>query len=707
MLSIKACIIFPNCIFIRHQMFMIVPVIIVLILIGITYRNDITRKAAKGKPFWYTYRKLVALLVMTLTPIIVLNILIPERIITDPAERLRLAEEQGDNTTYISASEVLCKMYPDSIPLLLDYVDASEERNVSASNSPNTDQFLSYGNTQLIARAYQIIRYNDSEGMQFDTRQLDSNQRYTSWLKALQCFLYASSNEAEIIRLLRKELRLNPSNERAHQLFIQVAERGFPVLYDSLMCDPGTARFIPTRTKNDYYFTQGHAVLYFKNIIKDRFGAVGWLTLLAALLVSGVWIVFLRSMDVFSREKWGPILIVFVAGALFTNLCLPLYDAARLLYDFHLNGEVVNDFLYCTVVIGGSEELVKLLPWLLFALLSKRFREPFDYLLYASVAALGFAFAENLMYLEDTGNIVGRTIMSSVGHMFDASIIAYAFILSRYRYKQPWAKWLLPVAGFVLAALAHGFYDFWLISEAVGEYAFVTTLFFIASLHVWFFFKNNALNNSGFFTTHQVYNARFQQDLLTFALLGMLMVEYTFVSIEYGADDGNQIIVYSSYMVFLFLIYVSVMLQKIDLRKGVWKRWRFKMPEIGSMFGLPSGEATDEDEAQDFTGLKLRLFAPKTNPYIGDKLPKSGTCVKAIRVNGHTGWYVFELNTPLHYGSFVPTHIIVKNKQPHQPLDQPKIEIYFMFVPDIELLRSEDIPANRLRYAGRAYSMPV
>jgi hypothetical protein len=160
-------------------------------------------------------------------------------------------------------------------------------------------------------------------------------------------------------------------------------------------------------------------------------------------------------------------------------------------------------------------------------------------------------------------------------------------------------------------------------------------------------------------------------------------------------------------MVFLFLIYVSVILHKIDLEQGVWKRWRFKMPEIGGIFGLPSGAATDEDEEQDFTGLKLRLFAPKTNPYIGDKLPKSGKCVKAICVNGHTGWYVFELNTPLHYGSFVPTHIIVKNKQPHQPLNQPKIEIYFMFVPDIDLLRSEDIAANQLRYAGRAYSMPI
>lgn len=686
---------------------MVVTILILLFLIGITYRQDLVQKTVQGKPRWYPYRKLMALFALTLIPVIVLNILIPERIITDPAERKRLAEEQHDNTNYFEASEALCRMYPDSIPLLLQYIDDCETRNLSTYSSRDIDHFPSSVNVRFTVVAYKTIRYDDAEGVAYPIDKLDSNQRFHPWLKALQLHMYGSSQEAEIFRLLRKELKRNPTNERAHLLFLQVAKTQSKALFDSLMCAPNTARFVPSFVKNDYYFTHGHIGLYFQNIIAERFGSVSWLTLLASLLVSGVWVVFLRSMDVFNREKWGPIIVVFLTGALFTHLCLPLYDTAQLVYGLQLNGEAANDFLYCTLVIGGSEEIVKLLPWLLFAWFSKRMREPFDYLLYASVAALGFAFAENLMYLEDTGNIVGRTIMSSVGHMFDASIVAYAFILSRYRYTQPWAKWLLPVAGFALAALAHGFYDFWLISEAVEEYAFVTTLFFIASLHIWFFFKNNALNNSDFFTTHRVYNAGFQQDLLTFALLGMLMVEYTFVSLEYGADDGNRIIVHSSYMVFLFLVYVSFMLHRIDLQKGVWKRLQFALPGIGRLFGMPSGETTETDEHGDFTGLKLRLFAPKTNPYIGDKLPKSGTCVKPIRVNGHSGWYVFELNTPIHYGSFVPTHIIVKNKQPHQPLDQPKIEIYFMFVPDIDLLRSENIAANQLRYAGRAYSMPI
>jgi hypothetical protein len=122
------------------------------------------------------------------------------------------------------------------------------------------------------------------------------------------------------------------------------------------------------------------------------------------------------------------------------------------------------------------------------------------------------------------------------------------------------------------------------------------------------------------------------------------------------------------------------------------------------------GRSNDEggsEESRNFVGQTLRLFAPKTNPYIGDKLPKSGVCVRKVTVGGNPNWYVFQLNTPIRYNNFVETHIILKNKRPDQPLDEPKIEIYFMFIPDIRLLNEEEINVRDLRYAGRAYSMPV
>ena len=687
---------------------MIYPIILVLILIAFTYRKEVISKPIAGKPIWYPYRKLIALLLITIVPIVLANTFIPERLLTTPQERIDAAKENGDQYQVSIAYKDLCAQYPDSVSLQFDCIDIlADYRQYDYEDLMHTVTKINPGpETKILAKAYIQLKVEVFERNDTLLESIPDNYPFVNYLKTLEGLQNSSLSMQECEQLLRREIKLNPTDKRAYRLLFSIyTSSGATQKKDALLRDPQAMPFFSDQLKNDYYFSHGHWGLYFQNIIESRILSVSWLTFLAALLVSFVWIIFLRSMDVFNREKWQPIVIVFIGGALFTHLCLAFYDAAELYFHFTINGEALNDFMYCFTVIGGGEELVKLLPWLLFALFSKRMKEPYDYLFYASISALGFAFAENLMYLEDTGNIVGRTIMSSVGHMFFASIVAYAFILAKYRYKQRIWKILTPILGFIAAALAHGFYDFWLISDAVSDFSFVTTLFFILSLHVWFFFKNNALNNSGFFSGSNAYNANFQQDLLTFSLLAILMVEYIMVSWKYGADDGNNRIRSSVILVFMFLIYVSVMLQRFDLKKGVWNKWRFRMPAFSrSIFGMSSDD--DEDD-QDFIGLKLRLFAPKSNPYIGDKLPKSGVCVQKIEVNGQGGWYVFQLNSPINYNNYVSTHIILKNKYPNRTLSDPKIEIYFLFIPDIHLLESENLNVKQLRYAGRAYSMPI
>ena len=157
--------------------------------------------------------------------------------------------------------------------------------------------------------------------------------------------------------------------------------------------------------------------------------------------------------------------------------------------------------------------------------MARKAKEPYDYMLYASISALGFAFAENLNYLENPGNIMVRSIMSTVGHMFFASIVAYTFIISRYKTKNKTMKILWPIIGFVLAALGHGFYDFWLISEAVSQYSFLTTIFFVISLHIWFVLHNNSINNSPFYTKSR-FNSDIQLNLITIGIIGVMMFGY-------------------------------------------------------------------------------------------------------------------------------------------------------------------------------------
>ncbi|MCB0779423.1 MAG: PrsW family intramembrane metalloprotease, partial [Flavobacteriales bacterium] len=89
-----------------------------------------------------------------------------------------------------------------------------------------------------------------------------------------------------------------------------------------------------------------------------------------------------------------------------------------------LTGDLWDDLVYSVVAIGLVEEVVKLLPYLLIWRLTRQVDEPFDHLLYGSIAALGFAFMENTLYLESTRltAVTGRALLASVAHMFDTSI---------------------------------------------------------------------------------------------------------------------------------------------------------------------------------------------------------------------------------------------------------------------------------------------
>ena len=110
---------------------------------------------------------------------------------------------------------------------------------------------------------------------------------------------------------------------------------------------------------------------------------------------------------------------------------------------------------------------------------------------------------------------------------------------------------------------------------------------------------------------------------------------------------------------------------------------------------------------KDLRGLELRLFAPKSNKYIGNKLPVSGYCAKSVTVNGDPNWYLFTLNTPIVYSDFLSDQIIVRNKNEGDSLISDKIEIYFMFIPNYSILQKSTIDIQELRYAGRAYSRPL
>ncbi len=116
-------------------------------------------------------------------------------------------------------------------------------------------------------------------------------------------------------------------------------------------------------------------------------------------------------------------------------------------------------FAYAVLGIGITEELAKLLPFLLIVLRFKAFDDPMDGIVYGSFLALGFALIENLHFLQYLSGFeaIARGFAGPLVHIVFASVWAYHVgeaHLAGGKVFLTALRWL------AITALLHGVYDF-------------------------------------------------------------------------------------------------------------------------------------------------------------------------------------------------------------------------------------------------------
>ena len=288
-----------------------------------------------------------------------------------------------------------------------------------------------------------------------------------------------------------------------------------------------------------------------------------------SMLISGVWMMYIRKLDIFEVEKWRHVFAVFLLGVIFTFAAFPLYDLVHNQFRFTLNNEPVNDLLYSIFVIGGIEEAVKLIPVIIMLRFSGAVNEPYDYILYASIAALGFAFVENTLYIMSTDlySVGARMLYASVAHMTFSSIIGYGLLLKKYRYiKKP--AFVVYAVFFLLAIAVHGFYDFWLINGWARQFSFLTTIFFLITIHIWFTMKNNAINISNFFDKAIVLDNDGLKSFLVISLVSILSLSYVLVCVVHGIVAGNEFLFFAFAAFGYLVLYLILSFSRFRIIKG-------------------------------------------------------------------------------------------------------------------------------------------
>jgi RsiW-degrading membrane proteinase PrsW (M82 family) len=202
------------------------------------------------------------------------------------------------------------------------------------------------------------------------------------------------------------------------------------------------------------------------------------IVLLAAIVPSLVYLVWIRNSEMYNRERWGHLLSVYLFGMVISIIAAVLLESAviELIYgpgtvfsegfwSFEPYDPTLEIVILAVVIAPLVEEWTK--GWGVMAI-RNRIREPEDGLIYGAAAGLGFAAMENVFYNSSAllsgfdvflSTAVARAFTSTLLHASASAVLGYG-IARRYLYgargiRASWLPYYL--AAVLLHALFNGF----------------------------------------------------------------------------------------------------------------------------------------------------------------------------------------------------------------------------------------------------------
>ena len=276
-------------------------------------------------------------------------------------------------------------------------------------------------------------------------------------------------------------------------------------------------------------------------------------------------LVFLYKIDVFEREKFKDLVIVFVLGFIISFFLggfvwVPLRN--------FLLGPLESDFTYMLLGAGIPEEIIKIIPVLIILKKTKFINEPIDYLIYASASALAFAFMENIdyifLYKDKSLNIVAiRSLLPTLMHMACSSFFAFGIFFYMETKK---IKYILIF--FALAASTHALYNS---SSSLPGMAFVSIIIIIT---YYARLIRSLINISPFYNQEKTLLLKKGIRFLAFTIVSVHVVNLLFI-LYYAPLSKNSLmsnvwLVDFIYIVLAFTIY-KIISRNLKANKGEFK----------------------------------------------------------------------------------------------------------------------------------------
>ncbi len=479
---------------------------------------------------------------------------------------------------------------------------------------------------------------------------------------------------------------------------LSITNKKYNVAY-KIISNKNTENYIPLYLKANIEFLNGH---YLKSLITEYYRSYKETTkigFVAAFLIMLIWFVFLYRMDIYEKEKISLLVFIFVFGALLANVSLLVYDYFHFYLNFYLTGNKINDLLFAIFGIGFIEETIKLIPFLfIYLFLRKQLNEPYDYLLFIMISALGFSFVENMMYF-DKGvihTISVRAVVSSIAHLFFSATLVYGIILYKYKYKK--LAWFFVPLYYILAILSHGFFDYFLFFN----YEIIFAFYFLIITKIFLTYINNALNNSSFFDYHIKLNTKKTRQFLAVGLSVIFALEHFYSSWYYNRNSlYNQSDIFLLPSIFV-LIFLADNFSHFDLVKGKWKIFDLTLnsKKLYSSEGnyinyriLFLAHSNGKTIKKLFSENKRGLIIDRISIIYSSLWTKKDTIIE-------NDWYVVQLEEPIKFENKTITKLVINFESKAVTLFLNNEKAYLMLINNEDELKLDNYRTN-FRLLGR------
>jgi len=465
----------------------------------------------------------VCLLVMA-----AVNIFFKHSLPADPVARFAVLQKAGMPAAAETALEQALESDPENLYLNYRYInnhfdisgrrddDKLYRRYRALTEDEETADLGNYGLGLIASR-----RGNYDSAYVCYQRVVNRRQNYLNNSIGYALIHRQRYNEAETFLLREIDLDANVEGAVSNLVNLYQKERNWNKL-GLLARDPKTCRFVGTGTRRYLAFRSGDIIRYARLVFYEPLSQARLSGILAALLICLTWFIYFWRIDIFEQEPAAFSLIALALGGLSTFFVFPLGDALYAWDAVRLNGQWLNDLVYTVLHVGVVEELVKIAPVFLIALFSRQINEPVDLIIYGGLSALGFATVENILYFTNYGLNIAYTrfLSSTVLHMSMTGYICYLWARARFiRNRNPVGSIVL---GFLLASIAHGLYDYFLLGPF--KFGLLSTAILLLLAVAFGRMINNSLNFSPFFQERPARYQRLSNYSLMFSAAAVLLV---------------------------------------------------------------------------------------------------------------------------------------------------------------------------------------